>query len=242
MSEFKNSEWAKREAAHEFIDNADQYIVERGRMFRIMQSYYRHFIQPAIPQRNRKVLDLGCGDGRVMYELLQIDPTIEGTLLDGSADMLAQAKTRLQEYHALHYIQATFQDLLHQDALSATFDFVISALAIHHLDLEEKKRLFTVIYRHLEANGSFLNIDVMLSPTEPLEHWYLDLWKTWIAEQASKFGHSSQYEGIPQQYDHNPDNLPDTLADQLHALREIGFTQVDCYYKYGIFAVYGGQK
>jgi len=38
------------------------------------------------------------------------------------------------------------------------------------------------------------------------------------------------------------DNKPDTLEDQLNALREIGFIEADCYYKYGIFAMYGGRK
>ena len=30
--------------------------------------------------------------------------------------------------------------------------------------------------------------------------------------------------------------------DQINALKEIGFREVDCYYKYGIFAVFGGRK
>jgi len=34
----------------------------------------------------------------------------------------------------------------------------------------------------------------------------------------------------------------DTLTDQLNALNEIGFKDMDCFYKYGIFAMYGGKK
>lgn len=36
-------------------------------------------------------------------------------------------------------------------------------------------------------------------------------------------------------------NKPDALEDQLEALRETGFRDVDCYYKNGIFAVFGGK-
>jgi tRNA (cmo5U34)-methyltransferase len=36
-------------------------------------------------------------------------------------------------------------------------------------------------------------------------------------------------------------NKPDTLEDQLEALSETGFRDVDCYYKNGIFAVFGGK-
>ena len=37
-------------------------------------------------------------------------------------------------------------------------------------------------------------------------------------------------------------NRPDTLEDQLSALIDAGFSDVDCYYKNGIFAVFGGRK
>ena len=32
------------------------------------------------------------------------------------------------------------------------------------------------------------------------------------------------------------------LLDQMQALRQIGFRDVDCFYKYGIFALLGGTK
>lgn len=38
------------------------------------------------------------------------------------------------------------------------------------------------------------------------------------------------------------DNLPDTLDAQLESLEKVGFKDVDCYFKYGIFSVFGGFK
>jgi len=37
-------------------------------------------------------------------------------------------------------------------------------------------------------------------------------------------------------------NKPDTLANQLRALKSAGFVDVDCYFKNGIFVVFGGAK
>ena len=37
-------------------------------------------------------------------------------------------------------------------------------------------------------------------------------------------------------------NKPDKLGNQLKALEEAGFLDVDCYFKNGIFAVFGGKK
>jgi tRNA (cmo5U34)-methyltransferase len=46
----------------------------------------------------------------------------------------------------------------------------------------------------------------------------------------------------PGVYKGKGENQPSGLFEQLDALRECGYGDVDCYYKYGIFAVFGGIK
>jgi tRNA (cmo5U34)-methyltransferase len=53
---------------------------------------------------------------------------------------------------------------------------------------------------------------------------------------------NGQFDDIIRQYKNNEDNKPDTLHDQLNALGAMGFKDVDCYYKYGIFTMFGGRK
>jgi tRNA (cmo5U34)-methyltransferase len=215
------------------------YILERQRLFAIMKSLYKHFL--ADNNQTRKVLELGCGDGRVTNELLKVDANLEGTLIDGSSEMIENAKKRLKSYHGLKFIQTTFQELVNSNLLSENFDFVVSSLAIHHLQKDEKKVLFGYVYNNLNSKGFFLNIDVVRAPTETLENWYLKLWKEWIMENDS-MEHLESFQNIPDQYKNNPDNNPDKLENQLKLQKSVGFNNVDCYYKYGIFSVYGGQK
>ncbi len=88
-----------------------------------------------------------------------------------------------------------------------------------------------------------MNIDVVLAPSEALEQWYLSLWKDWIDDRKRSLGIAgNQCDGIVRQYKDNKDNKPDTLDSQLDALRSSGFHEVDCYYKYGIFTMFGGKK
>ena len=47
---------------------------------------------------------------------------------------------------------------------------------------------------------------------------------------------------IPSLYKNNLDDRPSGLWDQLQALCRCGFRDVDCFYKYSIFAVFGGTK
>jgi tRNA (cmo5U34)-methyltransferase len=95
----------------------------------------------------------------------------------------------------------------------------------------------------LNAGGYFLNIDVVLAPSNAFEKWYLLLWEKWIDERKAILGiEGSQYGDIIGRYKDNTDNKPDPLAAQLGALQTIGFKDVDCFYKYGIFTMYGGKK
>ena len=240
MREFNKSHWANPEFAQDYRESADVYVVERRRLTEILKSFYGHFIGN---KSSNSVLDLGCGDGIITYELLKIDGSIEATLIDGSEDMLNKAKDRLRDFKNIHFIHASFQEILNKNFALQEYNFIVSSLAIHHLTMDEKIALFRTIYAHLNNEGYFLNIDVILAPSDALEQWYLSLWKRWIEERKSFLQiEGTHHEDIIRRYKENTDNKPDTLDAQLNALQTIGFKDVDCFYKYGIFAMYGGRK
>jgi tRNA (cmo5U34)-methyltransferase len=240
VTEFGKSHWADPEFGKGYRDNADIFIVERQRMLSILQSFYAHFVRSGSP---KKVLDLGCGDGIVTSALLSVDDSIKATLVDGSRDMLAKARQRLKGISRALFIRASFQEMTGKDLLHRPFDFVVSSLAIHHLTMEEKSALFETIYRQLNRGGYFVNIDVVLAPTRRLEQWYLSLWKEWVDERTFDLGmDAGRFKGIIREYKNEEENKPDRLSDQLDALRTIGFTDVCCYYQYGIFTMFGGRK
>jgi tRNA (cmo5U34)-methyltransferase len=240
MTEFNKSQWAKPEFTQEYRDSANFFIVERKRLLEILTSFYRHFIGN---KTKNNILDLGCGDGIVTHELLRVDDSIIATLIDGSEDMLNKAAERLKGFKNIHILKASFQEIIKKKIALQNFNLIVSSLAIHHLTMKEKKALFRIIYSHLNVGGYFLNIDVILAPAETLELWYLSLWREWISERKTAMGiKDNSYEDIIHRYKDNRDNKPDTLDKQLKALKSVGFKDVDCYYKYGIFTMYGGRK
>ena len=242
MTEFDKTRWSEKNFAHEFLETADIRILERQRMLQILKSFYRHFFGD---KKETKVLDLGCGDGILIHELFKIDGSLWATLIDGSGDMIKKARERLSGFNNIRFIKANFQELIHRDIQLPSSHLVVSSLAIHHLTMSEKKSLFERIFCCLVNGGHFVNIDVVLSPTENIEKWYLELWREWIIEKqeisgGEDTGDNEDFIRSHKEKEHH--SKLDTLTDQLNALRDTGFNDVDCFYKYGIFAMYGGRK
>jgi tRNA (cmo5U34)-methyltransferase len=240
MTEFNKTNWSKPEFSQQYRDNADIYIVERRRLIEVMKSFYKYFV---LNCTQKNILDLGCGDGILTHNLMEIDDSISATLIDPSEDMLGRAKERLHGSGNISYIRASFQDLLKDNIIQDDFNFIVSSLAIHHLTMEEKKALYKMVHARLHPGGYFMNIDVTLAPADNLEEWYMKLWHEWMDERKAALGLKRDlFNDISKRYKELEENKPDTLDDQLNALRQTGFKEVDCYYKYGIFAVFGGRK
>jgi len=241
MTNFHDTPWAQKEFSSQFLETADVLVMERRRFFEILKSLYSHFLEDRGEHNN--VLDVGCGDGILTHELLKTDSSISATLIDGSEDMLIKARKRLSGFSNVDFIQASFQELVHSDIQLPDFSLAISSLAIHHLAMNEKRDLFDYIYSHLGDGGYFVNIDVVLSPTDALEKWYRSMWKKWMIDKQAILKIEVDCESIFQSYQEKGHySKLDTLTSQLNALTNIGFKDVDCFYKYGVFAMYGGKK
>lgn len=241
MSDFNKSAWADNKFAQNYLDKADIYVLERRKMFCFVSSLVSHFRHG---KENIKLLELGCGDGALTEELLETNNGVSATLLDGGEGMIQRAKERLKGYQNTAFMQATFQDLLGGKIKLETYDFIVSSMAIHHLEMDEKAHLFRHIASWLKQGGHFVDVDVVLPPSEELEEWYFDIWKDWLAHMMSQYNIQDEVpEDLIRRYkDPLSMNKPDTLGDQLRALESAGFVDVDCYFKNGVFVVFGGVR
>lgn len=240
MNEFNESAWSEKNFASNYLDKADIYIMERRSLFWTVVSNFRHF---APVKDTVRLLDIGCGDGILTELLLKETNTIHATLLDASETMISRAKERLSPFRHTSFVTASFQEILDRKVELGTHDFCVSSMAIHHLSLEEKSSLFKLIAACLSPGGRFVNIDVVLPPSGELESWYFSLWSDWMKDMMDRRGITDETpdELIRRYKDPSTDNRPDTLENQMKAMGKAGFRDVDCYYKNGIFAVFGGK-
>lgn len=113
-----------------------------------------------LPARPRRVLDLGCGDGRVLALVRSRFPGAEGVALDASEPMLDAARARFAGQADVTVVQHDLADPLPK---LGTFDAVVSGFAIHHLPDGRKRTLCGEIRFCLAPGGVFLNLEHVAS-------------------------------------------------------------------------------
>ena len=173
-----------------------------------------------VPRDVRRVLDLGTGDGRLLA-LLQVDrPEMVGVGLDVSDVMLEAARKRFTDDERIELVKHDLAEPLPQ---LGRFDVVVSSVAIHHLEHERKRSLYGEVFDLLEPGGVFANFEHVASATHRL--------------------HLAFFAAINEPLEH--EDPSDRLLDvetQLRWLREHGFDDVDCYWKWLEMALLVGVK
>jgi tRNA (cmo5U34)-methyltransferase len=168
----------------------------------------------------KTALDVGAGDGRLLHLVKLARPTATGVALDLSPTMLSEARRRFEGEVSVEVLE---HDLNHPLPAMGSFDTVVSSVAIHQLADERKRTLYAEIFDLLEPGGVFLNLERVASPTPDLRRRF-----------RAVMGHDHDHE-------ESSDRTLD-LETQLLWLREIGFADVDCYWKWLELALLGGVR
>ncbi len=196
----------------------------------------------------RRVADLGCGSGVLARALLERYPRAECTLVDFSEPMLEAARTQFaaQDPPARFILADLGTPAWRQSvADAAPFDVVVSGFAIHHLPDERKRALYGEIYGLLAPAGMFVNIEHVASATPWIEGIADDLMIDSLYAFQTQQGSAKSRAQVAEDFVHRPDKAANILAPvetQCRWLREIGFEDVDCYFKVLELAVFGGRR
>lgn len=233
--------WDNKEFVDFYRNSANVIMLERQRSIKILLEVITfHFTNIT----DLSILDLGCGDGVITKYIYEKSPNNCFYLVDASEEMLKKAKENLGNKN-IFYRHLTFEDYCETQSEDCKYEIVLSANSIHHLDLIRKTALFTKIYKELKFGGLFLNIDPVHPSSSYSEDIQFEIWRNWMNETLEKNGHKKdigKYDNIPSVYKNNLENKPSNLWDQMQILSKCGFRDVDCFYKYSIFAVFGGTK
>jgi tRNA (cmo5U34)-methyltransferase len=197
--------WTSNQHARDYLERADS-IPHRQEG----ESALLEFIPPS----TRRILDLGTGDGRLLNLVRREHVGTEAVAIDFSPTMLEAARRRFAGESSIkivaHNLDEPLPEHLH---VLGKFDAIISCFAIHHLMHQRKRALYAEIYGLLNLGGVFCNLEHVASPTLRLHKEFLHRMAVTVETE-------------------DPSNQLLDVETQLGWLREIGFVDVDCQWKW----------
>ena len=173
-----------------------------------------------LPRDVRRIVDLGTGDGRLLALVRTERPEMRAVGIDFSELMLDAARRRFTGDERIELLRHDLADPL--PALGR-FDAAVSSMAIHHLEHERKRSLYGEVFELLRPGGVFANFEHVASPNHRMHLRFFAAIGEPLAEEDPS------------------DRLLD-VETQLGWLRELGFDDVDCYWKWLEMALLIGVK
>jgi tRNA (cmo5U34)-methyltransferase len=201
--------WVDAEKAAEYLGRADTLPHRREGEGVLVRD-----LAGALPGR---ILDLGCGDGRLTALALAAYPESTALCVDISPPMLESAAARFADDPRVSIATHNLEDPLPFEGL---FDAIVTSLAVHHVADERKVTLYAEIARSLAPGGVFANLEIVKSPTQALH----DQWRD---EMGAR--------------DDPADRLAD-MASQLAWISDAGLGNVDCIWKWRSLALMRGER
>jgi len=173
-----------------------------------------------IPSTVARILDLGTGDGRLLALVKLNHPDATAVAVDFSPAMLDAARNRFAADRFVSILAHNLEDPLPE---CGSFDTVVSSFAIHHLTHERKRTLYAEIHTRLNPGGVFCNLEHVASVTPELHEEFLH-----------RIGYTVETE--------DASNKLLDVETQLQWLRAIGFSDVDCHWKWRELALLIGRR
>ncbi len=200
--------WKNEQQVEQYLDRIDR-LAQRAAGEATLVSL--------LPDRPRRVLDLGCGDGRLTSLVLEARPGVDHAICtDRSPAMLTRARERFADDPRVEVVDRDMADPI---AEFGELDLVVSGFAIHHLDHSRKRALFAEIATHLTPGGMFANLEIVASSTPERHRQFLA--------------------AIGRETDDPEDQLA-PVDEQLAWMRDAGLADVECIWRWRGFALLVG--
>jgi len=215
-----------------FDKAANDYDLSRKQIIPFMDIYYNTAVELTRQYENPTILDLGAGTGILTQLLHEVHPESSITLVDMSHEMLSKARSKFASIDKFEYIEDNYLTM----EFPSSYDIIISSLSIHHLTDKQKQILYKKIYDHLNNDGVFINADEVHGPTDKTEQMYKELENEHLYNQDISNQKKSEI------LERRKLDQPATLLDTISWYEEIGYKNVDIFYKYYRYFVIYGEK
>lgn len=213
---------------------AEEYDVNRKKFIPCFDDYYKNTTKLIISNvpKPKRVLDLGAGTGLLSYFWYRQCPSAEYVLVDIASEMLNIARKRFAGIDNISYQISDYTDKLP----NGDFDVIASALSVHHLDNDEKLKLFSRIYDKLPNGGLFVNYDQFCAGSVEMNHWFDSYWEHQLINSELTENDINLWRERRKLDKECP------VEEEIEMLRGCKFKAVKCIYSYHKFSVIAAIK
>ena len=208
---------------------AEEYDANRKKFIPCFDDYYKSttkFIASNINEPER-ILDLGAGTGLLTYYWYRQFPKSEYVLVDIAEEMLKIARKRFDGINTVTYRISDYTKTLPKE----NFDVIISALSVHHLEHEDKIKLFARIFDKLPSGGVFVNYDQFCAGQTELNKWFDSYWENNLMNSGLT-AHDIELWQERRKLDREC-----SVEQEIEMLYKCKFKAVKCVYSYQKFSV-----
>lgn len=229
-----------------------QFFIDYGRYFVPERETQIEIICDLIPTIDglQHVVDLCCGEGVLCRAILDRFPIYHVHGLDISSTMLEAATQALSGYG--ERFDAQIFDLPNHSWRTFPWPLraVVSSLAIHHLDDEQKQQLDRDVYTMLAPGGVFVIADLIWPTTQAGINVAGKGWDEATRQRALQLdGNLTAYEQFHALEwnsftlaEPDPFDKMSPLYSQLKWLEQAGFAAIDVYWMKAGHVIFGGVK
>lgn len=211
-----------------FFDlRADGYDAHMEETVASFEAFYRAVAGPIVPTLAPiRVLDIGCGTGLEIAEILERAPNARIVGIDLSGRMLDRLRARYAaqmgqiEIRQASYLTAPLED--------RAYDYALAVMTLHHLLPRPKRALYERIRRALAPGGTYIEGDYVV--TGEKERMLLGRYEGMAAEAGGAENGS-----------HHID-IPFSLETQRRLLGEAGFGQAEVIWQQGQATIYVARR
>jgi SAM-dependent methyltransferase len=236
----QHSKWQTRELAQTYLEGVRGAIPGADLQLEIISK-----IVSAWRPSPSRILDLGCGDGILGRMLLDEHPAAHMIFADFSEPMLEKLRNRIGMNKRATVINIDFAAPAWTKGIETgkPFDIIVSGFAIHHQPDERKRELYAEIHGLLGEGGLFLNLDQVRSATPSISKLFDSFFLDHMRRFQTHAGPEITMQEIEEAYYRDKkENIPAPVETQCRWLRDIGFRDVDCFFRTFELALFGGRK
>lgn len=141
---------------------------------------YRSQILSYLPFKLKHVLDLGCGPGNIISDLVSKASIVTG--IDYSTKMIEEAKKEFAQNKKVKFIQSSLEQV---PIAKSSIDAVIASMVLHHIS--NPPLVIKEAYRILKKNGVLCIVELKKHDKEYMRDKFQDLWLGFEDELLSEW-------------------------------------------------------